>query len=704
MKLQWKLFVILLLFSVVPLILVNRISRKSTYRLGETLSSDISTTMEGMVGEELQKTAEGYGAVTYYAKKGIELGVVNLAQEAKWRLAEPNPESGRIYFAKDFDDPKNSPPDLTTIPKYTKRLGNGLELASPVSFGYPVFYVPPGVNREAVKSEAERLSGLLPVFKQFMSFWGNDFYRAYVSLESGLHVAYPGHGGYPKNYDPRNRPWYRDAPANGSVGWTNAIIDIATGKVLFTASIRITDDTGRFIGVASVDIPIEAVLREDMMYGQWSDQLRSFLVALETDPETGQPGLLILAEKGMFKAQKNEPLRWLNSSDQDGIRALITKLQNRKSGRANMPLDGVDSLWAYTSIEKAFGFVVVVPRSVVQAMPQQAGQKVLDLTQRQSLIVGIATFLLLLAIVVMAYAGSKAVTRPMAMLVRAWNRVARGDFTIRLRHRFNDERDLVIKAFNEMTPQLEQYVRMTRTLELAKEVQQNLLPRTTPVTPGFEIVGSSAYCEQTGGDYYDVFALGREDTSRFAVVVGDVSGHGVPSALLMATARALIRLRSSQPGEAAVIIEDVNRQLSLDAENTGQFMTLFYGVFDSLPKKVCWVRAGHDPAIVYDPGLDEFTELKGPGIALGLDENYTFQESCQELATGQVILIGTDGIWEMHNQAGEMFGKDRLRSVIRANAQLSASEIMAAITTELKAFRGKVDSEDDVTMVLVKVV
>ena len=704
MKLQWKLFIILLLFSVVPLVLVNRISRKSTYRLGETLSSDISTTMEGMVGEALQKTAEWYGAVTYYAKKGIELSVVNLAQESKWRLAERGSESGRIYFAEDFDDPAKCPSDLTTVPKYTKRLDNGLELPSPVSYGHPVFYIPPEANREALKSQAEHLAGLLPAFKQLTSFWGEDFYRAYVSLESGLHVAYPGHGGYPKHFDPRNRPWYRNAPEDGHVGWTNAIIDAATGKVLFTASVRIKDDSGHFIGVASMDIPIEAVLREDLMYGQWSEQLRSFLVAIVNDPQTGRPGLLILAERGMFKAKKNEPLRWLSSSDQEDINALITGLQNQKAGRANMPLDNVDSLWAYTSIEETLGFVVVVPRSVVQAMPQQASQKVMDLTRRQSLIVGIATFLLLLAIVVMAYAGSKAVTRPLSMLVMAWNRVARGDFTIRLRHRFNDERDLVIKAFNEMTPRLEEYVRMTRTLELAKEVQQNLLPRTTPVLPGFEVVGSSAYCEQTGGDYYDVFALGREDTSRFAVVVGDVSGHGVPSALLMATARALIRLRSSQPGEAASIIEDVNRQLSLDAENTGQFMTLFYGVFDSLNKKVCWVRAGHDPGIVYDPGLDEFTELKGPGIALGLDENYAFQESCQDLASGQVILIGTDGIWEMHNQAGEMFGKDRLRSVIQANAQLSASEIVAAITTELKVFRGEVDSEDDVTMVLVKVV
>jgi sigma-B regulation protein RsbU (phosphoserine phosphatase) len=703
MKLQWKLFIILLIFSVVPLLLVNRISRKSTARLGEALSTDTTAMLEGMVGQELQNTAEGYGVVTYHAKKGIELGVLNLAQEAKWILAGEQPEFDRIYFAEDFDDPVKSPPDLAPMPQYTKRLKNGLELPSPVSYTHPVFYIAPGADREALRSQAERLTGLMPIFKRLMTTFNSDFYRGYVSLESGLHVAYPGHGGYPEGFDPRKRPYYQKAPKDGHVGWSNAIIDVATGKVLFTASVRITDDDGRFLGVASMDVPIEGVLREDLLYGQWSEQLRSFLVVSETNPKTGQPGLLILAEKGMFNAQKKEPLRWLQSDDQDGLGALIQALKNRKTGHLEMSLEGVDSLWAYTSIEQTLGFIVVVPRSVVQALPQRASQKVLDLTQRQTLVVGVTTFVLLLAIVVMAYAGSKSVTRPLTMLVGAWNRVARGDFSVRLRHRFNDERDLVIKAFNQMIPQLEQYVQMTRTLELAKEVQQSLLPRTTPVLPGFQVAGSSAYCEQTGGDYYDVFALGREDTTRFAVVVGDVSGHGVPSALLMATARALIRLRSSQPGEAAAIIEDVNRQLSLDAENTGQFMTLFYGVFDSRNKTVQYVRAGHDPAMVYDPVEDRFTELKGPGIAMGLDENYRFEESRQDLATGQVILIGTDGIWEMHNGKGEMFGKKRLRSVVRTSANLSAGEIMAAITAELKVFRGDFGSEDDVTMVVVKV-
>jgi sigma-B regulation protein RsbU (phosphoserine phosphatase) len=218
-----------------------------------------------------------------------------------------------------------------------------------------------------------------------------------------------------------------------------------------------------------------------------------------------------------------------------------------------------------------------------------------------------------------------------------------------------------------------------------------------------DIAGSSVYCDQTGGDYYDFFNVSEEDKNRFAIIVGDVSGHGMPSALLMATARAMLRQRTSMPGEAKAIITDVNRSLALDTYDTGQFMTLFYCEFDPMERIVHYVRAGHDPAITYDPGADEFDELKGEGIALGLNETYVYSEFQRAIVPGQIIVIGTDGIWEMHNAAGEMFGKDGLREIIRANASAPANGILEAITDGLNRFRGGYACEDDITMVVIKV-
>ena len=154
----------------------------------------------------------------------------------------------------------------------------------------------------------------------------------------------------------------------------------------------------------------------------------------------------------------------------------------------------------------------------------------------------------------------------------------------------------------------------------------------------------------------------------------------------------------------STIIADVNRQLTQDVEGSGQFMTLFYLVLDSATRKLRWIRAGHDPAILYNPATDTFDELKGDGMVLGINEDWVFQENERVgLETGQILFLGTDGIWEAHNSQGDMFGKDAVRNIIRKYANASAQEIQEAIVSSLKSFRGDVDPEDDVTMVVIKV-
>jgi sigma-B regulation protein RsbU (phosphoserine phosphatase) len=273
-------------------------------------------------------------------------------------------------------------------------------------------------------------------------------------------------------------------------------------------------------------------------------------------------------------------------------------------------------------------------------------------------------------------------------IVDAWKRLAKGDFSVRLKARVKDERAQLIHAFNEIVPKIEEHMHMSIALGLAQEVQQSLLPQSDPSFPGFDIAGASIYCDETGGDYYDFIDTKRDGQAGLAVVVGDVSGHGVSSALLMATARALIMLRASMPGEAASIISDVNRHLSLDTAQTGNFMTFFYAELTELGAKVRWVRAGHDPALVYDPTTDAFHELKGQGVPLGFDDTIEYDSFQRRIEPGQVIVIGTDGIWETHNKTGEMFGKEALMEVVRNNHTASARQIVDTVTEALEQFRG----------------
>jgi sigma-B regulation protein RsbU (phosphoserine phosphatase) len=153
--------------------------------------------------------------------------------------------------------------------------------------------------------------------------------------------------------------------------------------------------------------------------------------------------------------------------------------------------------------------------------------------------------------------------------------------------------------------------------------------------------------------------IGVAAKQKVGVAIGDVSGHGIPSALLMATVRSALRQRASLPGSTAKIIYDVNRQLVEDVEDSGQFMTMFFLALDTAAGQLEWVRAGHDPGIVYDPVSDSFSELGGSGLAPGVDAEWIYEDYKKtDLSNGQIIVLSTDGIWEARNKMGEMLGKE----------------------------------------------
>jgi sigma-B regulation protein RsbU (phosphoserine phosphatase) len=141
-----------------------------------------------------------------------------------------------------------------------------------------------------------------------------------------------------------------------------------------------------------------------------------------------------------------------------------------------------------------------------------------------------------------------------------------------------------------------------------------------------------------------------------------------------------------------------------DTGDTGQFMTLFYASIDVGMKELRWVRAGHDPAVLFDPDTGSFAELGGQGMALGVNGGYDYREGgIIDLSAGQILLIGTDGLWETHNPSDEMFGKNRLEAIIRRHAQASADTILESIIQAVQEFRASAKQEDDITLAVIKV-
>jgi sigma-B regulation protein RsbU (phosphoserine phosphatase) len=283
---------------------------------------------------------------------------------------------------------------------------------------------------------------------------------------------------------------------------------------------------------------------------------------------------------------------------------------------------------------------------------------------------------------------------------RVLEQVSRGNLAQKVPVATNDEFGLIAGHTNNMIDGLRHRIQLISALKLAEELQQNLLPRNDPQVAGLDMAGASIYCDETGGDYYDYFNL---PDNRLGIVVADASGHGVGAAIHMATVRAFLHFAIRDYQGPARLLSSVNTYVTRDSSQTGNFMSLFFLEINPKRKSLRWVRAGHEPALVFEQAGKSFAELDGKGMALGVDENFQYDEFLQ---TGwnpaDIILIGTDGIHESRNEAGAMFGQERLRDIIRRHADASAKIIRDAVLAALRDFRGNASQEDDVTLVVVK--
>ncbi|WP_162096648.1 SpoIIE family protein phosphatase [Desulfotalea psychrophila] len=293
------------------------------------------------------------------------------------------------------------------------------------------------------------------------------------------------------------------------------------------------------------------------------------------------------------------------------------------------------------------------------------------------------------------------VNRKINQVSAAASRLAAGYFSEPLSIETDDEIGALCQNFNEMTSQLKNGLDLQKSIELAREVQQNLLPGKDLKTAEVEISGTCIYCDATGGDYFDIIPCPLSDS--IGVAVGDVVGHGISAALLMTTTRALVRCRLNSSGTLADVATEVNALLYKDTAQASNFVTLFLMKLSPEQRKISWVRAGHEPAIAYNARTRVFTNIQGNGVALGVNQAYRYQD--QEITLSkdvQILLIGTDGIWDAENPEGEQFGKERVQSLLAANAHLQPREIICNISESIKVFQKDAPQSDDITFVIIK--
>jgi len=293
-------------------------------------------------------------------------------------------------------------------------------------------------------------------------------------------------------------------------------------------------------------------------------------------------------------------------------------------------------------------------------------------------------------------------TKAIERVSHASKNLAEGKFDEPLTSKSKDEVGELTTNFNSMTRQLKERLQLKAAIVVASEVQQNLLPLEGFKKEGVEIEGKIIYCDETGGDYFDLLPF-PQHTGKVGVVVGDVVGHGIGAALLMASVRASLRTSSNYYGNPSSVIKSVNEIICYDTRKTGNFITLFYLVVDWYAKQIEWVRCGHDPAVMFSPETGEFEELRGEGLALGFDKDFDYQEHRLEFGDSRhIILIISDGAWEVENEQGEEFGKERLNKLLAANHELPSRQILDLLTDKIGRFMGDTAPKDDITITVIK--
>ncbi|MEW6746827.1 MAG: GAF domain-containing SpoIIE family protein phosphatase [Planctomycetota bacterium] len=249
--------------------------------------------------------------------------------------------------------------------------------------------------------------------------------------------------------------------------------------------------------------------------------------------------------------------------------------------------------------------------------------------------------------------------------------------------------------------------RMRESLNIARRIQIGLLPRDPHLGGGWDVAGWTLPCEETAGDYYDFLPLPRDrrPVERLGIVVGDVSGHGVGPALLMSSARALLRAFTATGMGVGEVVGRVNQQLSEDLE-ADMFMSLFFGVLDLRGRTLTYANAGQTPPLLLRAGRDESLDLAATGPALGIVSEADYGVSrLVELEPGDSLVLFTDGILEAKNPEGEVFGRERLRRVLAQShrQEVSASSTIGVVRDEVRRFVGTNVRGDDLTLAIIRV-
>lgn len=247
--------------------------------------------------------------------------------------------------------------------------------------------------------------------------------------------------------------------------------------------------------------------------------------------------------------------------------------------------------------------------------------------------------------------------------------------------------------------EVRRHAALRQTLETARKIQSSLLPSALPMIPRYEVAAWWQPAEFVSGDYYDWLP---QEHGNWSFVIGDVSGHGLAAALLMASVRAMARVLSQTETDPRTFVEILRESIEPDL-STGRFITFLCATIDPQTHMARLWNAGHGPAYIVRAATGECEKVSATATPLGFPHLRTASAATSvEFAPGDILLMGTDGVIEVPDSTGSMFGSGRLLEIVRAHRHQPASEIVNAVATTVQAYHGLEVPPDDTTLVIVR--
>jgi sigma-B regulation protein RsbU (phosphoserine phosphatase) len=545
-------------------------------------------------------------------------------------------------------------------------------------------------------------------------YYADLVYWQYAALESGVHASFPGHAAYPAGFDPRSRHWYMEQRAQRRLTWSRPHTDATTRLTMVSVTMPLFAPDGGFVGVTGIDVRLTRLLHKVNLPSHLAPDSEVLLGRL-TAAAAPERAFEIVARQRYVDTggdwREGPRIEYFQGDVPAEYAALLEDMRASGNGFARIRHRGRLTQCVYRRFDPYGNFLLfLVPTEAAAAPAADAARHALEITRRQvGTLVPIAMGTALLTVLA-ALLGARAVTGPLQQLSNAVEAAAGGHFSTRVDIRSGDEMQVLGEHFNRMIPQIEAHARMSEALAVAQEIQQRLLPAEPPQSTVLDIHASCDYADETGGDYFDYLtnvagtpagkAVCTEE--RLGIAIGDVSGHGIGPALLMATARAFLHASRTLADDLDGELGRLNRSLA-EGLHAGRYMTMCVLVFDPAARHVQWLSAGHGPAWCWRARECDIVELSGQDIPLGIDPNWHFAApGIRELAPGDIYVLATDGLWEARGADGTRYGTSRLHACLAHHAADTAAGVGAALRASVLEFiAGRL--HDDMTLVVVKV-